>query len=87
MKKANTKTIAKAGSKGERKEKEQLHRLNEVLKPAKKEGETAYWLAQQTGIAYNTIHKYLKNTMEPSLSNLKLIAEKLGLKGKDLINF
>lgn len=87
MKKGNTKTNAKPAIQAGRKEKDLLHRLNEVLQPEKKEGKTAYWLAKETGIAYNTIHKYLKNTMEPSLSNLKVIAEKLGLKGKDLINF
>jgi DNA-binding phage protein len=87
MKKANTKAIGKGAVKEGREEKERLHRIKEHLSPAKKEGKTAYWLAKETAISYNTIHKYLNNTMEPSLSNLKKIAAKLGLKGKDLINF
>lgn len=79
--------MAKDPKKGAAVKKELLHRIREALKPAKKEGETAYWLAKETGISYNTIHKYLNNTMEPSLTNLKKIAKALGVSGKDLINF
>lgn len=87
MKKGVKKARTKGKGKGEPEKRVLLHRLNEVLKPTKSDGKTAYWLAEKTGISYNTIHNYLHNRMEPSLSKLKKIAEALELNGKDLINF
>lgn len=80
MKKATGKPLKKSDAR----KKELLHRIREALNPSEK---TAYWLAKETGIAYNTIHRYLNNTMEPSLTNLKKIAHALKVPGKDLINF
>jgi transcriptional regulator with XRE-family HTH domain len=63
---------------------ELLHRVKEAIK---KQNITAYRLSKDSGISYPTIHKYLNNTMEPSLTALKKIALALGIQGKDLINF
>jgi transcriptional regulator with XRE-family HTH domain len=87
MKKGTSRGPAASGKKEEREKKELLHKIKEALSPAKKGGKTAYWLAKETGISYNSIHGYLHNTQEPTLSNLKKIAEVLGISGKDLINF
>ena len=87
MKKSIGKPVTAAKKKRDLEKKELLHRIKDALSPEKKGGKTAYWLAKETGISYNSIHGYLHNTMEPSLSNLKRIAEALGVPGKDLINF
>ena len=87
MKKTIGKPLAAAKKKRDLKKKELLHRIKEALSPENKDGKSAYWLAKETGISYNSIHGYLHNTMEPSLSNLKRIAKALGVEGKDLINF
>lgn len=87
MKKGISRNPAKASRKEEQEKKELLHRIREVLSPDKKGGKTAYWLAKETGISYNSIHGYMHNTQEPTLSNLKKIADALGVSGKDLINF
>jgi putative transcriptional regulator len=60
-----------------------LHRVKEVLKA---KDISAYWLAQETGITYNSIHNYVKNKVEPSLTNLFRIAEALQVNPKELIN-
>lgn len=92
MKKAIEKTSRKWGqSEGEVK-REVLHRIKDVLAPTKKGGKTAYWLAKNSGISYNSIHGYIHGTMEPSLSNLKRIVDTfkengISLSGKELINF
>jgi putative transcriptional regulator len=64
-------------------EKRRLHRINEILK---KKGRSQYWLAQETGITANSINGYVKDRVEPSLTNLFRIAHALGVKVKDLIN-
>lgn len=86
MKKAITKGQGKEPVRIDPGKRELLHRIKEALK---QKGKTAYWLANSSGagISYNTIHKYLNNTMEPSLSNLKKIADALGLKGGELLKF
>lgn len=61
-----------------------MHRIKEVLKEKKK---SAYWLAQETEISYNSIHGYVNNKVIPSLPNLYKIASALKVSGKDLINF
>jgi hypothetical protein len=43
-----------------------LHRIKEVLKEKEK---TAYWLAKETDITYGSIHAYINNKTEPSLTN------------------
>lgn len=60
-----------------------LHRIKEVLAEKEKSG---YWLAKETEISYNSIHSYLHNRMEPSLTNLFRIAEALKVSPKELIN-
>lgn len=60
-----------------------LHRINEVLE---QKGKSAYWLAQQTEISYNSIHLYVHNKVEPSLTNLFRIAAALKVDPKELIN-
>lgn len=64
-------------------EKPRLHRIKEVLEEKKLSG---YWLAKETGISYNSINGYVNNRIEPSLTNLFIIAEALGVHQKDLIN-
>jgi putative transcriptional regulator len=73
---------AKPEAKGASREK--LHRLKEVLES---QGKSQYWLARETGITDVSINSYFHNRVEPSLSNLKKIADALGVAGKDLINF
>lgn len=60
-----------------------LHRLKEVLQEKNRSG---YWLAQETGITYNSINRYVNNKVEPSLTNLFRIADALGVNPKELIN-
>jgi transcriptional regulator with XRE-family HTH domain len=60
-----------------------LHRINEVLEEKEK---TAYWLAKETEITYNSIHCYVHNKVEPSLTNLFRIAAALKVDPKELIN-
>ncbi|NJM24422.1 MAG: helix-turn-helix transcriptional regulator [Bacteroidia bacterium] len=60
-----------------------LHRIKEVLK---EKGKSQYWLAQQTGITYNSINSYVLLKVEPSLTNLFRIAEALGVSARELIN-
>lgn len=61
-----------------------MHRIPEVLK---ERGKSAYWLAQETEIGYNSIHSYVKNKTVPTLPNLYRIAKALGVTGKELLNF
>lgn len=61
-----------------------LHLIKEALEKA---GKSQYWLAAETGITDVSINGYYHNRIEPSLSNLKKIAEALGVPGRDLINF
>jgi hypothetical protein len=61
-----------------------LHRIPEVLE---KKGRSAYWLAKETGSSYNSIHAYMKNRTEPSLTKLVEIAKALGVKGSELLSF
>lgn len=60
-----------------------MHRIPEVLK---EKGKSAYWLAQETEIGYNSIHSYVTNKTVPTLPNLARIAKALGVKLRDLIN-
>jgi transcriptional regulator with XRE-family HTH domain len=60
-----------------------LHRIKEVLKEKEKSG---YWLAKETEITYNSIHNYLHNRVDPSLTNLFRIAEALKVDPKELLN-
>jgi putative transcriptional regulator len=60
-----------------------LHRIPAVLK---EKGKSGYWLAQETGITYNSINRYVNDKVEPSLSNLFRIADALGVLPSDLIN-
>lgn len=60
-----------------------LHRIKEVLQEKNK---SAYWLAKETEISYNSIHGYVNGKIEPSLTNLYRIAEALRVNPKELIN-
>jgi putative transcriptional regulator len=60
-----------------------LHRIKEVLKEKQK---SAYWLAKETEISYNSIHAYIHNRTEPSLTNLFRIATALRVNPRELIN-
>ncbi len=60
-----------------------LHRIKEVLIEKER---SAYWLAQQTEISYNSIHGYVNNRIDPSLTNLFRIAEALKVSPRELIN-
>jgi putative transcriptional regulator len=60
-----------------------LHRIQEVLEA---KGKSGYWLAQESGISYNSINSYVNNKMEPSLTKIFEIAETLKVNPKDLIN-
>jgi transcriptional regulator with XRE-family HTH domain len=61
-----------------------LHRIKEVLE---KQGKSQYWLAQETGITNNSINAYFHGRVDPSLANLKKIADALKVDGKELLNF
>jgi putative transcriptional regulator len=60
-----------------------LHRIYEILKEKDK---SAYWLAKETEISYNSIHNYVHNRVEPSLTSIFRIAEALEVDPKELIN-
>lgn len=66
-----------------RNERPMLHRIKEVLASKKK---TAYWLANETGISFNSIYAYVNNRVDPPLATLFLIADKLEIDPKELIN-
>lgn len=85
MAKSAVKT-AKKQAKADVKEqkREILHRVKEVLES---QGKSQYWLARETGITDVSINSYFHGRVEPSLTNLKKMAEALGVAGKDLINF
>jgi transcriptional regulator with XRE-family HTH domain len=59
-----------------------LHLIKEVLK---EKGKSAYWLAKETDISYKSIHNYVHNRVEPSLTNLFRIAEALKVSPRELI--
>jgi putative transcriptional regulator len=63
--------------------KKRLHRINEVLK---EKGKSAYWLAKESDITYGSIHAYIHNEREPSLTILFRIAATLKVSPKELIN-
>lgn len=63
---------------------EKLNRLAEVLE---KNRVSQYRLHKESGVSNALINAYCKNTRQPSLLTLKKLAETLGVKGKDLINF
>jgi transcriptional regulator with XRE-family HTH domain len=69
--------MAKQGQKG-------LNRIAEVLR---EKGVSQYRLQKDSGVAYSQINAYVQNTRQPGLETLKKLAEALGVKGKDLINF
>jgi putative transcriptional regulator len=60
-----------------------LHRIKEVLK---EKGKSAYWLAKESEITYGSIHSYINNKTEPSLTTLFKIATTLKVNPKELIN-
>jgi transcriptional regulator with XRE-family HTH domain len=62
-------------------------RLNTVKETLIKHDKSQYWLAKTTGITPVSIRDYVKGNTEPSLVNLKRIADALNVPGKDLINF
>jgi putative transcriptional regulator len=63
---------------------EQLNRIGEILE---KKGMSQYRLAKDSGISYSLINGYCQNKAQPGLKQLKVIAETLGVSGKELINF
>lgn len=60
-----------------------LHRIKEVLL---EKNRSAYWLAKETEISYNSIHGYVNGKIEPSLTNLFRIAEALKVSPRELVN-
>lgn len=64
-----------------------MDKLNRIKEVIDKKGVTAYRLHKDTGITYALISGYIKNIRQPTLETLKRISDKLGIKGKDLINF
>jgi len=59
-----------------------LHRIKEILI---RESKSGYWLANQTGMSYNSISGYVSGRIEPSLTNLNRIADALDIDVKDLL--
>lgn len=59
-----------------------LNRISEVLDEQER---SMQWLARKTLISYPTIFKYCNNLAQPNLIKLKVIANVLGVKMKDLI--
>lgn len=50
-------------------------------------GKSAYWLQQQTGLAYNTIYRLLRSDNVGTIDTWRRIAEALGCKVDDIINY
>lgn len=61
-------------------------RLNKIKEILDQKGISQYRVAEDTGISYKTINGYYHGKVEPSLENLKLIADKIGVSLKDLVN-
>lgn len=59
-----------------------MNRIKEVLK---EKGISQTWLAEKMNKSYTTINEYARNKRQPSLEDLYLIAEKLNVSAKDLI--
>lgn len=53
---------------------DKLHRLKEILI---RENRSQYWLANQTGMSYNSVSGYVNYKIEPSLRALFRIADAL----------
>jgi putative transcriptional regulator len=60
-----------------------LHRIKEVLE---QKGRSGYWLAQETGITYNSINRYVNDKTEPSLTAIFRMADALKVNPRELIN-
>jgi putative transcriptional regulator len=60
-----------------------LNRLGDILK---EQGITAYRLAKDSGIGYQLISAYVKNTRQPSMETLFKIAKTLSINPRELIN-
>ena len=50
-------------------------------------GKSAYWLQQETGLAYNTIYRLMRNDNVGTIDTWSRIAEALGCKVDDIINY
>lgn len=59
------------------------NRIKDVLA---EQGKTQAWLAQALGVEYLTIHRYVSNTRQPSLTRLFEIARVLKVSASDLLN-
>lgn len=64
-----------------------MEKLNRIGEVAEKRKITAYRIAEDTGITYALVSAYIKNTKQPTLKQLKRIADYLEVKGKELLNF
>jgi putative transcriptional regulator len=61
--------------------------LNKIRAILEKQGKTQTWLADQLGLEFLTVTRYVNNHRQPSLETLERIARALKVPGKDLINF
>jgi transcriptional regulator with XRE-family HTH domain len=59
-----------------------MNRIKEVLEA---KGIKQTWLADQIGKSYNMVNRYVGNKIQPSIKDLFLIAEVLGVDPKELL--
>jgi transcriptional regulator with XRE-family HTH domain len=69
-----------------KKGKQVVENLNRILEVLEEKGVSQYRLHKDSGISYALINAYTKNAKQPGLKQLKLIADTLGVKVRDLIN-
>ena len=70
-----------------KKKEKQAERLNRLLEVLEKKQLSQYRLHKESGISYSLVNDYCLNKRQPGLKQLKLISDKLGVSGKDLITF
>ena len=61
-------------------------KLNRLVDVLKEKGITAYRLSKDSGVAYDLISAYTKNTRQPSLETLFKLAKTLKIDPRDLLN-
>jgi len=69
------------------KKKNEIENLNRIAEVLGKKGISQYRLHKDSGISYSLINGYYSNKKQPGLKQLKAIADKLEVTGKDLLNF
>jgi DNA-binding Xre family transcriptional regulator len=60
-------------------------KLNLIKEKLDQQGKSIYWLAEQTGMSYSSLHKYATGKADPKLTTLEKIAKAMKVGICDLI--